>query len=109
MMGNTVQLHLENVPVSDNHFFLGPFNDASTVSMDITWNAIGSMRQIRPVSSDPTSPLNWAGEFRLATAAGTFSGGHTNQDFSFEGAGTSAGLFAQMGTERNGFFVRNVK
>ena len=109
MLGNTVKLHLENAPVTDNFFFMGPGTVASTVSLDITWNANSSMRQVRPASSDPLSPFHWACELRFASAAGTFSGTHGNGDFSFQGAGNSAGLFAEMGTERNGFFVNNVK
>ena len=66
IMGETVRVRVENVPVVDNLFFMGPGNTAATVSFDVTWTAFGKMRQIRPTSSDPTSPLDWAGEFRFA-------------------------------------------
>lgn len=89
----------------DSFVFLGETEVPATVSFDITWAASGDLRHLRPGSSDPTDLTNVFGEFRLATAVGSFSG--STQDFSFEATGASSeGVFAEMGRERNGFFLR---
>lgn len=101
-------LHVENVSVTDgSFFFLPPPTDIpSTVSFDIMWTAFGKVRHLRPSSSEPTDPTNFAGEFRFATATGSLSGRHSDCGFTFESPdATSEGLFAEMGTERNGVFL----
>ena len=57
-------------------------------------------------SSDPLSPFNWAGEMWMATNSGTFSVAYADGSFSASGSFDSAGNFGEMGTERNGLFVR---
>jgi hypothetical protein len=95
------------VPVIDNYFFLGPGDDPSTVSLDVSWTSYGKERHLRPGSSDPTDPTNFAGEFRFATATGSFSGSNPDEGFTFQADDASSeGIFAEMGTERNGFFVQ---
>lgn len=103
----TAHLHLENMPVTDNYFFLGPGDDESAVSMDISWVAFGKVRHIRPGSSDPADPTNFAAEFRFATATGSFSGSNPDEGFTFQSNDASSeGVFAEMGTERNGSFLQ---
>jgi hypothetical protein len=104
--GNSVTVRLKDVEVSDNFFFLGPGNVQSSVSFEITYTRSGAPRHVRPASSDPTSPFNWAGEMWTATALGTFSVSYHDGSFSAQGNLDSTGLFAEMGTERNGFFVQ---
>ena len=104
--GNNVTVRLKDVAVSDNFFFLGPGNVASTVSFEITYTRSGAPRQVRPVSSDPTSPFSWAGEMWMATAVGSFTASYSGGGFSAQGNLDSTGLFAEVGTERNGFFVQ---
>ena len=57
----------------------------------------------------PTDPKSFAGEFRLAVSTGTFSGTNSVTGFSFTSTGATTDDpdgFAEMGTERNGFFLR---
>jgi hypothetical protein len=106
IQGNKVTLHLDSVPVSDNFFFLGPGNVPALVSLEMTYIRSGAPRQVRPISSDPTSPFNWAGEMWMATGSVEFSVTYTDGSFSAHGTANSSGMFGEMGTERNGFFVR---
>jgi hypothetical protein len=103
--GETVTIRLKDVAVMDNFFFLGPGNVPSSVSFEITYKRLGAPRQVRPISSDPLSPFNWAGQMWMATASGNFSVSYQNGGFSAHGNISSTGMFAEMGTERNGFFV----
>ena len=99
----SVRVVVDNADVVDDFVFFGPAHVPAKVSFDMTFTPEGSMRHIRPTSADPTDPHNWAGEFRNALAVGTFSG--SSNDFTFTGSASST--FAEMGTERNGFFVRS--
>ena len=92
----------------DTFQIFGPNSAPATVSYDVTWRVSGPVQHFRPGSSDPTDPTNFSGEFRFGVASGSFSGASITapggDPFSFHGAGTSEGFFAEMGTERNGFF-----
>lgn len=103
--GLTAKLHVENAPVIDDFQFFAPGGVAATVSYDITWTASGEVQQFRPQSSDPMDPSNFAAQFRPAVATISFTGSEAG--FTVKGTGTSEGIFAEMGTERNGFFLRN--
>jgi len=103
MNGDKVSVHLTEANVVDNGVFAGPKNDFAAATFDITWNATGSVQHFRPASSDPIDPTNFADEFRSATVTGSLSvvkGGTT-----FTASGTEA--FAEIGTERNGFFLQH--
>lgn len=107
--GHTVRYTATNFPVVDTFQIFGPDGVPATVTFDITWVASGAVRHLRPASSDPNDPTAFAGEFRNALATGTFSGTSVTEfgggPFSFAGTASSAGVFAETGTERNGFFV----
>lgn len=125
--GNTLTIHLENVPVVDAFRFPPPVptnfaQDETDISpyqlirartsFDITYTKTpGTARRIRPATDDPLSPLNWAGKMWDATNSGSFS--VTYDDGTFSASGTfSSGSgpsqnFGEMGTERNGFFVHH--
>ena|SRR5215467_6527476 len=107
--GNTITISLENVPETDVFTFYDPFppsgNDPSVVSFVMSYTRSGPPRQVRPISTDPTSPFNWAGEMWATTGSVTFSVAHTDGSFSAIGSATSQGAFGEMGTERNGFFI----
>jgi hypothetical protein len=105
IQGNTVTIRLENVPLTDNFFFLGPENVASGASFEMTYTRSGAPRQVRPLSSDPASPFNWAGEMWMATGSVTFSVSHTDGSFSAHGIANSSGMFGEMGAEVNGIFA----
>jgi len=108
--GETLTIHLENVPVVDQGSFpAGTGTTPATVSFDITYTKSGSPRHVRPISRDPLSPFNWAGEMWTATNSGTFSVAYNDKSFLAQGTFSSdflpAGNFGEMGTERNGSFV----
>ena len=121
--GNTLTIHLENVPVVDAFSFPPPVptNFASDevdispyelirarTSFDITYTKTpGTERQIHPATDDPLSPLNWAGKMWNATNSGSFSVAYDDGTFSASGTFGSSGNFGEMGTERNGFFVHH--
>lgn len=99
------RLRVQEIAVVDNTTFLGPGNTFATASFDLTWTASGEVQHFRPLSSDPADPSNFAGEFRSAVLTGTFTvfeGGVT-----ITGSASSDGIFAEMGTERNGFFLQS--
>jgi hypothetical protein len=121
--GNTLTIHLENVPVVDAVTFPPPvpasnapdevnispyqLNRART-SFDITYTKTpGTARRIRPSTDDPLSPLNWAGKMWNATNSGSFSVVYDDGTFSASGTFGSSGNFGEMGMERNGFFVHH--
>jgi len=120
--GNTLTIHLENVPVVDalsfpppvpNNFAPDEVNISpyqlirARTSFDITYTKTpGTARRIRPSTDDPLSPLNWAGKMWDATNSGSFSVAYDDGTFSASGTFDSAGNFGEMGKERNGFFVR---
>ena len=97
-------LHLENERVVDSFQILGPNSVPGTVSLDVTWVAKGSPVRYTPGSSAPADPSNFAAEFRPAIATGSFSGSEEGFRFSASGA-SSEGIFAELGTERNGWFL----
>jgi hypothetical protein len=119
--GNTLTIHLEQVPVVDAFMFPPPLPSNSApdevnispyelirarASFDITYTKTeGTERHIRPATDDPLSPLNWAGKMWDATNSGSFSVAYDDGTFSASGTFGSSGNFGEMGTERNGFFV----
>ena len=102
----SARLHLENVGVVDNVSLGGPGQTFSLVSIDIAWSNFGNVMQFRPGSSVPTDPTNFAGNFRTADAAAILSGFQSGFSFSSTDA-TSAGVFAEIGRERNGIFIES--
>jgi hypothetical protein len=111
---DTLTISLTNASVVDQFLFpggagnnLGTAGVPATVSFNITYTKSGMPRQVRPTSDDPLSPFNWAGEMWEATNSGTFSLTYNDGSFSAQGSFSSAGNFGEMGTERNGAFVRD--
>ena len=121
--GNTLTIHLENVPVVDAIMFPPPVPanfapDETNISpyplirartsFDITYSkTLGTARRVRPSTDDPLSPLNWAGKMWDATNSGSFSVAYDDGTFSESGTFGSSGNFGEMGMERNGFFVHH--
>jgi hypothetical protein len=114
---NTLHIRLKDVPTVDAFTFpppaqavpgISPFQlIPATVSFDVTYTKSGKPRRIQPGSSDPLSPLNWAGKMWDATNSGTFSLSYDDGTFSASGTFDSAGNFGEMGTERNGIFLKH--
>ena len=121
--GNTLTIHLENVPVVDAFSFPPPVPNnfaadevdispyeliRARTSFDIIYTKkLDTARRIRPSTDDPLSPLNWAGKMWDATNSGSFSVAYDDGTFSASGTFASSGNFGEMGTERNGFFVHH--
>jgi len=106
---------VKNIAVVDqisfpNNIFLGSTGAPALVSFDITYTKVPHTRhQVRATSADPVSPFNWAGEMSNATYSGSFKVAYTDGTFAAQGSfGSTPALqvFAEMGTERNGSFVR---
>jgi hypothetical protein len=110
---DTLTISLKNVSAVDQFQFpggagnnLGTAGVPATVSFDITYSKMGSPRHVRPTSSDPLSPLNWAGKMWMATNSGTFSLAYNDGSFSAQGNFSSSGNFGEIGIERNGSFLQ---
>lgn len=111
--GSTLHIHLEQVPLIDALTFPPGTGNGITVfptipataTFDVTYTKTGNHRHIRPTSRDPVSPFNWEGEMWDATNSGTVSVIRAD-GFSASGSFSSSGNFGEMGTERNGSFVR---
>ena len=107
----TLSIHLQNATVIDQFQFpaavAGLPGIPATVSFDITFTKSGTPRLVQPTSTDPLSPFAWAGQMSMATNSGTFSVRYQDGSFSAAGSFSSSGLFGEMGTERNGSFVRD--
>lgn len=76
---------MENVPVTDQIYFLGPGTTPATASFTISWTPMGPVRFLTPGSTDPTDKTNFTAAFRDA---------FVNVDF------------AEIGREQNGVFTR---
>ena len=103
MEGLTVKLHVVNANVIDDFQFFAPGGVPATVSYDVTWTATSNMQILKPLSSDPMDPSNFAAQLHPAIATISFSGSEAG--FSVKGTGSSQGIFAEMGTEQNGVFL----
>jgi hypothetical protein len=87
--------------------FLGKERIPSTVSYDMTWKSYGNRTHYKPGSDDPTDPSNFDGKFRLAVATGSFSGSNAKGfTFTSDAGASSEGVFAEIGIEENGSFLR---
>ena len=105
-------ISLTNVAVVDqiefpSDIFLGSSGAPAKVSLTMTFQKTGKPRTVRPTSADPLSPFTWAGEMADATYTGTFSVAYDDGKFSANGSFGATQVFAEMGTERNGSFVRH--
>jgi len=108
---NAVTISLKNASVVDQFTFpggagnnLGIAGVPATLSFDITYSKSGAPRHVKPTTTDPLSPFNWAGEMWDATNSGTFSLSYNDGTFSAQGSFDSAGNFGEIGFERNGSF-----
>ena len=103
--GDTLTIHVANLPVADEVAFLGAARVPSTVSFDITYTKSGKPRIVVPSSPDPLSAFHWAGKMWLATNSGTVTVYRNDGSFLASGTFSSSGSFGEMGSERNGVFL----
>jgi hypothetical protein len=111
---DTATISLKNASVVDQFTFpggagnnLGTAGVPATLSFDITYSKSGASRHVKPTTSDPLSPFNWAGKMWDATNSGTFSLSYNDGTFSAQGSFDSAGNFGEIGFERNGSFAED--
>jgi hypothetical protein len=115
--GDTLTIHLVDVPVVDAFSFPPPLQAVpgispiqlipAKLSFDIIYKKAGSPRRVQPTSQDPLSPFNWAGTMWDATNSGTFSLTYDDGSFSASGSFQSNGNFGEMGFEKNGAYLRD--
>jgi hypothetical protein len=106
--GNSLTIRFKDVPTVDQlQFPTGTGTAPVAVTFEATYTTTGSPRRVRPTSRDPLSPFTWAGKMWDATNAGTFSVKYMDGSFTASGNFSSAGQFGEMGTERNGSFVKD--
>ena len=113
--GSSRVLRVENLLEFDRFQLFGPGNVPVHLTFETTYTKVpGSPAIIVPLTHDPLSPFNWAGEMWNATAKGTFSIRYVDGTFSVAGSMDSAmaaeaiqgGARGHMGHERNGVFAR---
>ena len=106
---DSATVSIANLPLIDSFQFGNPDGVPGSVTFQITWVADGAVRHLRPSTTDPTDPLSFAAQFRDAIATGTFSGQSltmpNGSTFTFAGDGSSATTWAEIGAERNGWFL----
>jgi hypothetical protein len=107
--GHQAHLHLNRVRVEDNFTFLGPGHVPAWVSLDVKWvQSTAPARHLKPGSDDPMDPTRVEALFHDATATGYFSVDAPAENFHLVRAfGSSQGIFAEMGYEKNGAFLRH--
>ena len=107
--GNTAVLNVRNLLEFDRFQFFGPGNVPMHLTFDTTYVKSGKPTHVVPLTSDPLSPFNWAGEMWNATAKGSFSARYDDGSWWVTGTMDSAlmveGSPGHMGHERNGSFV----
>jgi len=103
--GQDATLAARDMPVIDSFQFGGPDMVPASVSFTITWEAVGK-RRVRGKGrrAQPTHPASFLGHFAPARSRARFSGSALGFSFRSNEATTDLG-YAQMGFERNGFFL----
>ncbi len=103
--GKRARLRLKGQPLVDSIAFGAPFGISSIADIDITWRVDGPFEDRGQGSAvDPTDPAAFEGSIAPARATGKVSA--TRTGFSFTATGlTSAGFYAQLGTQANGVFL----
>lgn len=103
--GTRASFEAYGVPLANTLVFAGDRAIASSVDINLSWNATGP-RQLRGFG-DQVPPDDFGaflGRFAEANCSGTVQGRQTG--FSFvTGPLTSATFFAEMGPQRNGVFL----
>jgi len=81
---------------------------SATVSFRITWRSTGPKRRLgHPRTAAPSDPGAFLGRLARARATGSFSGSSaTGFTFQSDTLPKVKSLFAEIGTERNGSFLR---
>lgn len=114
--GATRVLKVNNLLEFDRFQAFGPGSVPTHLTFETTYaREPGEPTIIVPLTGDPMSAFNWAGEMWEATAKGSFSARYDDGSFSVTGTfdsalaveATQGGARGHMGHERNGVFVRS--
>jgi hypothetical protein len=105
--GRRATVRADRVPVVDSFQFFGPIEVPASVNFTVTWEATGDRQaRGRGTAVPPTDRAAFLGRIANARSTGSFSGSEIGFSFrSDPGVSTDRG-FAEMGTERNGIFLR---
>ena len=105
--GRRATLRADDVSVLDSFQFGGPVSVPATVSLNVTWQATAErVPRGRGTAVPPTDPAAFLGRLAPARSTASFSGSELGFSFrSNPGVSTDRG-YAEMGTERNGGFLR---
>lgn len=97
-----------DLPVIDTFVVLGPNHTPATLDFRVEWEASGSQMQLGSGSSVPEDdPAAFEGRFFPAKATASFSGSEIGFNFRTDREATSELGFAELGSERNGAFLRS--
>jgi len=102
---------VKDLPVIDSFQFFGPSDTPALVDFRVEWEATGSP-VTRGLGSTvaPTDPRAFLGEIATAVSTASFSGSEIGFEFeTIRRATTSPRGYAQIGTERNGVFLKQVR
>jgi hypothetical protein len=104
--GRVATLEASHVCVLDSFQFGGATVVPATVSYRIRWEAIEPAQpRGRGLAVPPTDPAAFLGRFATARSTASFAGSELGFSFRSTSASTDRG-WAEMGTERNGIFLR---
>jgi hypothetical protein len=105
--GREAVLKAHHVPVLESFQFGGQSVVPATASFEIEWKATGpSVSRGSGSSVAPTDAAAFSGSFRPARATGWFSGSESGFTFRSRPGASTDRSFAEIGTERNGSFMR---
>lgn len=100
------RFRVKDVPLVETFVFGGPNNVPALASIDVEWDAVEDPVDRGFGASVPaTDPGAFLGRFARSRAVGDFSGATLGFEFHSLPGATSDQAFAEIGTERNGFFL----
>jgi hypothetical protein len=105
--GTRAVLDVENIQVIESYRLFAPTTTPATLSFRIEWQATDAfVDRGKDATVAPTDPAAFLGRFAVARSKAEFEVSEFGFSFrSDPGVSTDQG-FAEMGRERNGFFLR---
>jgi hypothetical protein len=104
--GRKAVLDVEDVQVIDSFQFLSGIGTPGSVSIHAEWRATGpTLDRGKDSTVSPTDPAAFSGHFAVARSTAVISGAEFGFRFRSNPGVSTAGTFAEVGTEQNGSFV----
>jgi hypothetical protein len=101
------KLHLHDLPLIDTFTFMGPSDTPAVLSMTIEWEAIEDPVALgEGVEVPPDDPAAFLGHFAKARSTAHIVGRQLGFSFYSDPGVSSDKGYAEIGTERNGVFLR---